>query len=632
MTGPGRRPAAACLLAASVCALVFGWLVTYGSGRFLVAESYGSFHDALARSLLAGRVDVPEEAISGEAFVRDGRFYGYFGPAPALGRMAANALRPSMYGRWSRLSMLAGFLATLAAAAWLLRLACARAAAGEPSPGPGTCGGPAFLVAVGLGSTLLFLGSRAYVYHEVTIWAGALALLSVAGLLRFVETRSTPLVLVAGAAAFLAFHTRLAGGGTGAVAACGLLGLALALRWAGRRRPVAGWLPEAFGIAAGARDGLHALLLLGLVGLAGAAQLGLNLWRWGDARVTKPYRFYRQIEASPDRRAVLVEHAFSLRNLRFTVTESHLRPGLDFHATYPFVTLGDAGGTRLLRTVYPEASIDLVEPHASLLATAPALALAGLLGVVVLLGRRRSALRPFRIPLLGMAASYAVTLSFGSVSYRYLHDAFPAVVLAAAVGVATVASASRPALRRAGRGAFLLLVAWGVAVNLMVALHNQRRVVWGVDPLVRKRYDVSVAGLNQLLSGRVPPTVFRMKVRFPASPTGPEPLLTLGRTGAGDFFFARSAGDGTVAFGFDHWGAGGPVTGPVALDPSQRHAVDVELDAGGEEVRVTVDGKVVLAHRSAVHPWRADEVRAGRNPIGGTTTGPAFSGELELLP
>jgi hypothetical protein len=37
-----------------------------------------SFYDAQAQSLLHGRIDVPPEAIATEAFMRNGKAYGYF--------------------------------------------------------------------------------------------------------------------------------------------------------------------------------------------------------------------------------------------------------------------------------------------------------------------------------------------------------------------------------------------------------------------------------------------------------------------------------------------------------------------------------------------------------------------------
>src|SRR4051812_15729611 len=85
---------------------VFAWVLTYGDWRLFDAEDYGQYYDALAGNLLHGRLDVPLDAIRGEAFIRDGRYYGYFGVAPALLRLPLRFLLPSLNGRWSRAFML----------------------------------------------------------------------------------------------------------------------------------------------------------------------------------------------------------------------------------------------------------------------------------------------------------------------------------------------------------------------------------------------------------------------------------------------------------------------------------------------------------------------------------------------
>src|SRR5690242_2259371 len=78
------RPHRYALVPAVLVLLAFGWMVTYGTGDLFDKESFAEFYDAQARSLLAGRLDVPREAILDEAFLRGGRAYGYFGFAPAL--------------------------------------------------------------------------------------------------------------------------------------------------------------------------------------------------------------------------------------------------------------------------------------------------------------------------------------------------------------------------------------------------------------------------------------------------------------------------------------------------------------------------------------------------------------------
>ncbi len=104
---------------------LYTWFTTEGNWNLFYNEPFTDFYDALAHSLWHGRMDVPRAAISGEEFKHDGKSYGYFGPAPALPRMILDVIIPPMYGRWSRISMIAGGLVhILLAAAILLRLGC----------------------------------------------------------------------------------------------------------------------------------------------------------------------------------------------------------------------------------------------------------------------------------------------------------------------------------------------------------------------------------------------------------------------------------------------------------------------------------------------------------------------------
>jgi len=93
----------------------------------------------------------------------------------------------------------------------------------------------------------------------------------------------------------------------------------------------------------------------------------------------------------------------------------------------------------------------------------------------------------------------------------------------------------------------------------------------------------------------------------------------------------------SVAFGFDHWGIGGLVGAPLAIDYSRTHRIAITFqslypgDSPGHAsslVRVTVGGRTALEGTCPCHPSLADQVTIGRNLIGGSTCGPAFSGRI----
>jgi hypothetical protein len=130
-----------------------------------------------------------------------------------------------------------------------------------------------------------------------------------------------------------------------------------------------------------------------------------------------------------------------------------------------------------------------------------------------------------------------------------------------------------------------------------------------------------------------------MRVRFPAlAGSASEPLVTTGTSGAGDFVYVTSAGPNKFRFGFDHWGFGGFVGEPVAVVPGSLHRVEIRMDSlympgtrpalESNTVAVLFDGRPVLSGRSVCHPTTAGGIRIGENPIGGSTCGAAFTGEI----
>jgi hypothetical protein len=129
-----------------------------------------------------------------------------------------------------------------------------------------------------------------------------------------------------------------------------------------------------------------------------------------------------------------------------------------------------------------------------------------------------------------------------------------------------------------------------------------------------------------------------MTVRLPVGVSGTqEPLVVTGVTGAGDMVYIRYVDATHVALGFDHWGVGGNIGDPVEVDYRENHQVSVRFQSlfqpGTEEGRsdlvdVRLDGKPVLVRHWPCHPATEDRIYIGRNPIGGSTCGPNFTGRI----
>ena len=160
---------------ALACVVAFhAWLVTRGTFAWGEREMLGSAYDSLARSLRHGSADVRPEDIQWEAWQHDGHISMYFGPFPALLRMLPDLLAPSRYGLWSRAS---SFLALLLSLGAIVAIARRQLAENERIDARGrTVLFFATLAAVGLGSSLVVVGSLANLYHEAILWGLCAAL------------------------------------------------------------------------------------------------------------------------------------------------------------------------------------------------------------------------------------------------------------------------------------------------------------------------------------------------------------------------------------------------------------------------------------------------------------------------
>ena len=138
-----------------------------------------------------------------------------------------------------------------------------------------------------------------------------------------------------------------------------------------------------------------------------------------------------------------------------------------------------------------------------------------------------------------------------------------------------------------------------------------------------------------------------MGLRLPSF-TAPhsEPLLCSGVTGKADLIFITYIDAGHISIGLDHWGVGGSTTGPLAIDLSQRHVI--ELGAGflypaerrppsmpveewnrlAHMLLVSVDGSRVLEVRQDFYRSILAEVRIGENFVGASTSVERFSGMI----
>lgn len=143
------------------------------------------------------------------------------------------------------------------------------------------------------------------------------------------------------------------------------------------------------------------------------------------------------------------------------------------------------------------------------------------------------------------------------------------------------------------------------------------------------------------------PGPLRLRVRFPTDRPGvAEPLLCTGVTGAADLLYVIYVDPSHVRLALDHWGVGGPMSEPIEIAPGGSQDIVVRfgslfppasgpldqqlplLSAWREEVRVTMNGRLMIAASARSHPSDPSNIMFGQNSVGASSCVSAFSGSL----
>lgn len=444
------------LITAAACVVVFAAVLTCGTFRLIAPDAFGEQYDWQARSLLQGRLDLPREARTAESFVFEERTYIYFGPTPALLRLPF-VIVGAGFGQLTRLFLL-GYFAAWLAAVYAVLIAVTRLARGPAAlPSRGTT----ILVTVcaGLGSTMFFLASRAYVYHEAILCGAVFALWAGWCVLRWLGEPTRAWWAGALVCGVLAVQARPPAG----LFALGLLGaaaLALGLRDRVWRRPLA--------IAA--------------LAIAGVASFNAVSWLKFRSLEGAPLRYHVQYDAA--RLAAIRGKNFHVENLRHNFDAYAWRPHLELRPAFPYLYLSPNRDT-----VYREARIDLAEPTLAVPYAMPALALLALAGGAWAFIRWRKARLPLALIAAGAGPMVLALLTAIAISHRYTGDFCPPLVLAACLG-ATALDLLPASVRRIAWVLLVLLAVASVLVTLALTLHYQGEVVWGVPDEFKARYQM----------------------------------------------------------------------------------------------------------------------------------------------
>lgn len=624
----------------AVIAIGWVWLVTEGSGKFLVAEPFGQYFDGLARSLTQGRLDVTPDAISGEAFVVNGKYYGYFGPFPAVPRIVLNAVVPRLEGHWSRLSVFLAAVLHLVVLILLLRFL------GCPLDSGFTL---LFIGGCAFGSTLLYILCQSHIYHESIMWASALAFASAYAALRYIdEPRRTAWLAAASLLAIASFFSRAT---VGAGAASMLAALAL-------------FPPEPErGVPLRIRVAAAATILF-----CASLYITMNWVRFGTVLNAAPYRYF--LQATPERLARTQGTLIHPEVLPFQAVRVLGLGGLTWRKSFPWFSFANTPDPR----VWP-AHYDYMESHVGLAAAEPGLALLAVIGLIW--GVRRWQ-RPWRhrLMLAALLAPIGLLTIFAAMSHRYQHDAFPFLATAGAVGASWLVALPRSWKRSTGLAFTAVLICWSLLVTPALSIILQREMGWTADELARQKYQRARTLIDTFVGGQ-PVPVLRVKDGTEAAGAiagqmlvweaadgvpescywfdgarwrlvgGPERgvvalklnlsgvvdgrwvMLTTGKPGALDAFWLMVAGDGAEVC-MDHWGVG-VACGSFFQPGFGDHHVIFQLNPLDQKVRVVWDGTAVFERSVPPHPFTEKQIQPGRSPRP-EVHGLDFPGSLEREP
>jgi MFS family permease len=432
-----------CLLAC----LAFAWVDTVGDWNFFRRETLGSYYDAQANSILHGHLDVPKSEIIPEAFVRGGKFYGYFGMAPALPRMVLNAIWPQLYGRWSRLSMMLACIVNVMFAC-LLAINADNAVHADPPDRWRKLWIGLFAITASVGSTNLFLASRAHAFHEAIIWAGALGLACCYFAIRYRQESQRSSLVLLGIFALLAFFCRATVG-----AGCLLLLTFLVISGALRLR----------------RGGIRGGILIPLTFIIAAVVLYFTInYAKFHTFDGVPVRLYEQYIEDPSRMKITGGRQIHPENLRAGLYNYFTFSGLEIHRGFPWLFM------TYHPTVFHETHMDCIEDFCSIPAGEPGLAAMALIGVMAMVLWRRGKIGTFGLPALAMFAGGSVVLVTVGLTERYMHDFYPFLIVAGAVGAVRIGAVGNPIGRWVLAGTIIPLSLLGVCTMAAFTIDWQR--------------------------------------------------------------------------------------------------------------------------------------------------------------
>ncbi len=592
-TAVRTRASCCCALLAALAITVAGlWWVTTGNFRLFEPSGFGNVYEAQARSLWAGHTDISCDVATGEAFVRNGKCYVYFGPVPGFLRGPLLWLAPNFDGRWSRTMVWVSHLFFLVAVGLILT------EAGHPF---GAWTSTFYLLLTAFGSTIPGMWGWPTTWVEAISWAVALAAASLYCLLKWTCVNRGAWLIAACLLAMLSFFTRISTG-AGPLLAVGLVSLHALWR-----------KPRSRGAAA-------ATLLL--VGLSAYLFVALNYARMGTYLNAVPIHLH--VAYSAERLARIGGTLIHPEN-SLSILLNYLLDPPRFRGSYPWLEFRPTA-------LFELTGMDFVDLHAGVLPSMPALVW------LAWAGWRSSQGQRVRWLLLAPLAGVVLLVTVAAIAQRYVHEFLLVLAPAGAYGLSW-AMASRPR-----RWITYVLSAWSVYAGWTLALVEQRETMNWTSNDALDRHCTLRSSLDEWLgqphplkgAPRVkilqtgslyefdgskwqrcagpPAHLIRVRIRFAAPPDRPFHLLSAGKAPDADTVSLELSSPGRYRVRMGHPGRRPEFGSDFELVAQRDYLFECLLERANERVTISLDG-VVVGHRKT-GPIRWDETEVTVNPPG----------------
>ncbi len=167
-----------------------------------------------------------------------------------------------------------------------------------------------------------------------------------------------------------------------------------------------------------------------------------------------------------------------------------------------------------------------------------------------------------------------------------------------------------------------------------------------------RRFTGAILGVRTLDPSEIRPPAQEIgglviALEFPeGKSTGHEPLVVTGEAGKADVLLVNYLGPHQVSFTLDHWGLGGPTSGPIDIDPNIRQTLVVRFGSffpagrrppgtaaerwleASSKLELILDRHRIFEARAPFYPAGAGTLALGRNSVGASSCAPVFTGKV----